>query len=1041
MNPSTPPERPARERDEQQTILQWPGALLPDMLPAEHGTHAGPPPEFALAPLTRLGDYELLREVGRGGMGVVFKARHVRLNRVVALKMIRAGALADGEELQRFAKEAEAAAQLQHPGIVAVYEIGSHEQTPFLSMEYISGCSLAERAAPGPLPGRRAAAYLEATARAVHSAHSRGVLHRDLKPANVLLDEQDQPKITDFGLAKLMTTDSGQTRTGAVLGTPSYMSPEQAAGRKDLGPAADIYSLGAILYELLTGTPPFRGETALATLNLVADQEPISPHLLNPGLERDLETICLKCLEKDPARRYESAEALAVDLRRYLDGEPIAARRLSVHGRAARWCRRNPAWALLAGLSAAALVVFVLIVWQTAREEKDLREQAQESSRLAQLRLETMRHLLYMAEVRQAQHALEQADFGRAEKLLERWRPHENASDLRGWEWYFLRQQCQGRFALGTHAGHAWAVAYRPDGRQLASAGGAYQRPGEIKVWDPRTGRLLHTLTGHQDRITALAYHPTKNLLASAGYDCTVRLWDLDSGRELHTLHGHGAHVNGVAFAPTGGLLASAGGDGTIRLWDIAVSSADPSRGVRVLSAHDGEVAAVAFQPEGSLLASAGHDRSVKLWNPANGQIAKILTGHEGPIECLAFGPGSKVLASGGGAGNRRGEVKLWDIAAGKAQGARYGLSDRVLSLAFSRTGKLAAAGGDGVIRIWDPAVTSEPLTLRGDTQWVHGLAFSPDGHTLASAGRSGRISVWNSSGGLESLTLPAPGVQEAVAFNPVGRFLAAAGRSGGEVRVWNLDYPERPIVLRGHTGHVLCLAFTPDGNLLASGGADGTVRLHDFRDPDRPPLVLPAQGSHVLALAFRPDGHLLAVAGDDSPIRLYDPATGALVKVLDGHSNSVLALAFSPDGRRLASGGYDKRVRLWDVQAGQDHYALPGHTGAVHALAFSPDGQLASASSDMTIRVWDLAARREAFRLEGSPAAILSLAFHPQGRRLVSTGQDRTVRVWDVVTRQEVLELEENLGAIRGIGFSADGRYLAGAGNGVVRVWDAAQR
>jgi WD40 repeat protein/tRNA A-37 threonylcarbamoyl transferase component Bud32 len=1034
--------QPTPERDEQKTIAQWHGAILPDVLPVEEGTHAGPPPEQSLAPLSRIADYELLREVGRGGMGVVFKARHVRLNRVVALKMIRGGALADAEDVQRFAKEAEAAAQLQHPNIVALYEVGSHEEQPYLSMEYISGSSLAERAAQGPLPGRRAAVYLEATARAVQCAHSRGVLHRDLKPANVLLDENDQPKVTDFGLAKLMSTDSGQTRTGAVLGTPSYMSPEQAAGRKDLGPPSDVYSLGAILYELLTGTPPFRGETALATLNLVADQEPITPRLLNPTLDRELETICLKCLEKDPGRRYASADALAQDLRRYLDGEPIAARRLSAPGRAVRWCRRNPAWALLGCLSAAALLAFVLVVWQTAREEKDLREQAQESSRLAQLRLDTMRHLLYMAEVRQAQHALEHADFGRAEKLLERWRPREGMRDLRGWEWYFLRQQCQGRFALGTHAGHAWAVAYRPDGRQLASAGGEYQRPGEIKVWDPRTGRLLHTLTGHRDRVAALAYHPTKNLLASAGYDRTVRLWDLDQGRELLVLVGHSAHVNSVAYSAAGDLLASASGDGTVRLWDVAAYTADPSRGVRVLQAHEGEVTAVAFQPEGTLLASAGHDRVVKLWDPATASAVKVLSGHEGPIECLAFSPGGKVLASGGGAGNRRGEVKLWDVVAGRAASSRYGLSDRVLSLAFSRTNKLAAAGGDGIIRIWDQTVTSEPLTLRGDTQWVHGLAFSPDGYTLASAGRSGRISVWNSSGGLESLTLAAPGIQEAVAFNPVGRFLAAAGRAGnGELRVWNLDYPERPVVLRGHRGNVTCLVFTPDGTHLASGGEDGTVRLHDFRDPERPALVLPAQGSRVLALAFSPDGHLLAVAGDDTPIRLYDPATGALVKVLDGHGNSVLALAFSPDGRRLASGGYDRSVRLWDLQAGQDHYTLTGHTGAVHALAFSPDGQLATAGSDMTIRVWDLLRRHESFRLEGSPAAILSLAFHPQSRRLVSAGQDRMVRVWDVVTRQELLELEENLGAIRGIAFSADGRYLAGAGNGVVRVWDASER
>src|SRR5262245_4147721 len=332
-------------------------------------------PPAAVLPLYRLADYELLEEIGRGGMGVVFRARHVRLGRVVALKMILGGKLADADDRQRFETEASAAAQLQHPGIVALFETGAYEGQSYFSMEYVSGNSLGQRVSGGPLPGRLAAVYLEKTARAVHYAHGRGVLHRDLKPANILLDEQDQPKITDFGLAKLLTTDSGQTRTGAVLGTPSYMSPEQAAGSRDIGPAADVWSLGAILYELLTGKPPFQGETPLATLTLVAEQEPVAPRLLNPAVDRDLETICLKSLEKDPRRRYGSADHLADDLRRYLDGEPIAARRLSKVGRALKWCRRKPAAAGLLAVSLFALIAFGLLGWWIAQEEHALRTQ------------------------------------------------------------------------------------------------------------------------------------------------------------------------------------------------------------------------------------------------------------------------------------------------------------------------------------------------------------------------------------------------------------------------------------------------------------------------------------------------------------------------------------------------------------------------------------------------------------------------------------------------------------------------------------------
>ncbi len=279
-----------------------------------------------------LGDYEVLAEVGRGGMGVVYRVKQTALNRVVALKMLLPGALASTDDLRRFHTEAESTAGLQHPNIVAVHEVGEVDGCPFFSMEFIDGVSLAQRLREGPLPGRAAARYVRDIARAMHHAHRHGVLHRDLKPSNVLLDRDDQPHVSDFGLAKKMNAaDAGQTRTGAVLGTPSYMAPEQAAGKnKDVGPATDVYGLGAILYECLTGRPPFKAESPVETVMQVLERDPAPPSLLNPNVDRDLETICLKCLEKNPADRYASAEALADDLRRFLDGESISASSVNV---------------------------------------------------------------------------------------------------------------------------------------------------------------------------------------------------------------------------------------------------------------------------------------------------------------------------------------------------------------------------------------------------------------------------------------------------------------------------------------------------------------------------------------------------------------------------------------------------------------------------------------------------------------------------------------------------------------------------------------
>jgi len=328
-------------------------------------TPAGPRPAAGV-----FGDYELLEEIGRGGMGVVYKARQISLNRVVALKMVLAGRLADEDDLQRFRTEAESAGRLQHPNIVAVHEVGSVDGQHFFSMEYIDGTSLAKRLAAGPLSGRTAARYVRQIAHAVHCAHEHGTLHRDLKPGNIMLDRSDEPHVTDFGLAKRLGGDSGQTRTGMVVGTPSYMAPEQAAGKsRELGPACDIYGLGAVLYELLTGRPPFRAETPLHTIMQVIENEPVPPRLLNTNVDADLETICLKCLEKDPARRYATAEDLACDLDRYLNREPISARSSNILARLTRTLERSQhdvsfsAWSTMVLLIAAIVFVEHLVVF------------------------------------------------------------------------------------------------------------------------------------------------------------------------------------------------------------------------------------------------------------------------------------------------------------------------------------------------------------------------------------------------------------------------------------------------------------------------------------------------------------------------------------------------------------------------------------------------------------------------------------------------------------------------------------------------------
>jgi tRNA A-37 threonylcarbamoyl transferase component Bud32 len=331
-----------------------------------------PQPTF----VRRFGDYELLEEIARGGMGVVYKARQVNLNRVVALKMILAGNLASPAEVQRFQTEAEAAANLDHPGIVPIYEVGEIDGRHFFSMGYIDGQSLAATLAHGPLPPNEAAMLVQDVAEAVQYAHVHGVIHRDLKPANILVDAQGHPRVTDFGLAKCVAGNSHLTASGEILGTPSFMSPEQAAGKSaETGVACDVYSLGAVLYALVTGRPPFQAATPVDTLMQVLSQEPVTPRQLTPRMSADLETVVLKCLEKSPGRRYKSAHELAEELQRYLRGEPILARPISRTERLWRWCRRYPARAVAAGTVLICLLVILIgSCWFYRRLEGQLQQ-------------------------------------------------------------------------------------------------------------------------------------------------------------------------------------------------------------------------------------------------------------------------------------------------------------------------------------------------------------------------------------------------------------------------------------------------------------------------------------------------------------------------------------------------------------------------------------------------------------------------------------------------------------------------------------------
>jgi WD40 repeat protein/tRNA A-37 threonylcarbamoyl transferase component Bud32 len=998
--------------------------------------------------------YRIESVLGRGGMGVVYKAMQQSLNRLVALKMLASIDTGRAEELARFRAEAELVAGLQHPNIVQVYEIGEENGQPFLSMEYVAGGSLAQALAGKPQPPELAARCIETLAEAMRTAHLQGIVHRDLKPANILLscarkagDGKDAAstvtalsecvlKITDFGLAKRLHSDSGQTKTGDVLGTPSYMAPEQAAGKtRDIGPAADIYALGAVLYELLTGRPPFAGTTVLETLQQVQWTEPVSPRRLQPKVPRDLETICLKCLRKEPRERYESALALAEDLRRFQAGEPIRARPLGRVQLLVRWCRRNPALALAASLAIVAVlaVAVVSVVFAIVEADKNIaltRQQRQTEEARAEAQL-AKEHAQRVAANLALDHGLDLCDRGdQARGMLWLARALELApakdDDLR----WVLRnnmaawgQTLHPLKAILTHRGKVLAVAFSPDGKYMVTA----SADGTARLWDTATGQPHGDPLVHDAPVIAAAFSPDSRLLVTSSEDHTAKIWDVD--RSL--LHGsaldHPDKVWSVAFSHDSTKVLTGCEDGQARVWD-----ADTGKSLEPFLPHHGPIHSVAFSPDGKTMATASFDGTGRLWDAESHLPHGKVLEHAGKVWAVTYSADSRFVAT---ASDDR-TVVIWYTSTGRFQYKLPPYINEVHAVAFSPDSRFLLSGSrDSTFRLWDVA---GPGPFRQYTQEnaVLAVGFSPDGRYFATASRDKAARVfltpqhddasfnllqvpWRKSGS----ALEHEHIVGAIAFGPDSSRLLT-GSWDGSARLWHISKEPHHAATLVHEEPATAAVFA-GGDLVATTGDGGAIRLWDQATRKAIQTLRARDGASIACLAATADHRRLLSGAADGKAQLWDLQRGKLITTLD-HSSRIRTVDVSPDGRRALTGGADGFAKVWrldDVQAPLD-FSLPHESDVTHAT-FSPDGKvILTASKDHKVRLWDVADGRMLGVPLEHPAEVWTAIFAPRSGRILTGCEDGIVRIWDRETMKIAASFQHH-GPIRALACDADERTI----------------
>ena len=985
------------------------------------------------------GAYRVLSLLGRGGMGSVWLAERADglFARKVALKLIHP-ALIGRVMTERFTREREILGSLDHPNIARLFDAGfSEDGQPFLALEYIAGTPLTSYCDDRCLTVQARLELFRQVLGAVQFAHSHLIIHRDLKPSNILVSEDGQAHLLDFGIAKLLiegeVKETELTQMGGRALTPDYAAPEQIAGAA-ITTAADVYSLGVMLYELLAGAPPYRlkrgsrGELEEAILQ----SEPMPPSRVFPNEENarlrgttskklagelrgDLDTIVAKSLKKLPAERYATANAFDEDIGRFLGGEVVLAQRDSVAYRALKFARRHRV-----GLAVAGILILTLAGGLAATSYEARVASVQRDAALSN----QLRALTLTAAAR-----LNDNDVPGAMGIVLDILPRRAANQPYSPEALTVFQEARAAdsqiLIITGHADRVRSVAFSPDGTRVLTA--AYDNTA--RIWDALTGRQLVQLNGHTGPVRFAAFSRDGRKVVTASLDKTARVWDAGTGETTAVLAGHNDRVLGGAFSPDARLVVTASTDNTARVWNATTGAQ-----LRLLGGHEGAVNSAVYSPNGRHILTASADKTARIWDADSGREVAVLSGHAAGLNAAAYSvDGERIVTASDDK-----SARVWDARTMRELVLLSGHTQQLLDAAFSPDGsRVVTASYDKTARIWDVATGMQIALLSGHLEQVLGAAFSPDGTRVVTASNDKTARVWSASDRREvkSLIGHTQGVAGAD-YSPDGSRIGTASEDK-TARIWDADSGKELMLLSGHSKLVLSAEFSSDGRRVVTASNDDTARIWDAMTGHE--LVrLEGHADSVEGAMFSYDDRHIVTASADKTARVWDALTGRQLTILSGHTATVNWAVFSPDDRRIATASTDRTTRIWDAATGRQLLVLTGHTGAVATVAFSADGtRIVTASDDKTARVWDAMTGQEELLLDGHSRVLTSAAFSRDGRHIVTSSNDRTARIWDAATGQQLLVIPHRE-QVETAAFSPDGlRIVTASDDKLAHIWD----